>query len=310
MPQLALPLAPFSNRGLFRDHFLLNRLPADASWAADVEPLRLRFQSLLQQALPTAAAVNEATLENDLIRPALEALGFVPATWVEKEFAQQFAPDYTVFTSPEARTQAVTGGRRDGAFYERALCLVEAKAWAVDLDRAAGRERSPMAQLKRYLVESGVEWGVLTNGAEWRLLMRDGPLDHCFGVSLPDLAVRADGTFKYFAVRFGRAAVQDGLLHRVRTESLAYAERLEDDLRERVRDALTALGRGLLQGERIRRGNRDWAPDPSGLRVLFDAGMLSPSSPSMGPGSRSKTSASSPASSAALIRSELIHTRR
>ena len=253
MAQLSLPVAPFVNRGLFRDHYLHTRLPGEPFWALDVEPLRAALASLLDRVVPTAPALNEATLETDLIRPVLEQLGFEPATWVKKQAAPSYAPDYTVFASKERRDAALVVGLGRGTFFEHALCLVEAKSWGLDLDRAAGRERSPMAQLKRYLVESGVSWGILTNGVEWRLLARDGPVDVYYAVRLPDLARSTDGSFRYFAHLFSREAFGAQVPARVRGESVRFAERLEEDLRERVREALAALGKGLLAGERVRR---------------------------------------------------------
>jgi hypothetical protein len=274
MPQLELGTQPFQNRGVFRDHYLLHRLPAEQpEWSEDVEALRVQVQGLFQRAEPGAPQLNEATLEGDLIRPVLEALGFRHEEWVEKQDAQALEPDYTVFGTLADKRDAL-GRRGDGTFYEKSLCLVEAKAWTVDLDRRVGRERSPMAQLKRYLVESGVTWGILTNGREWRLLKRDGSVDRCYAVRLDSILARPAREFRYFSLFFRRRALESDFLRRVERESRRYAERVEADLRDRVREALVALGRGLLAAERARRGDPGWIPDQASLRTLFDAAML------------------------------------
>jgi len=273
MPQLELALGGYACRGLFREHYLTERLPVEQpEWKTDVASARNVIAGLMARIEPTAERLNEATLEGDLVRPTLEALGFSHDAWLEKQDAGALEPDYSVFRSQEEKIEAL--GRRGGAgLYEKAICLVETKAWPVDLDRRAGRERSPMAQLKRYLVESGVAWGILTNGREWRLLRREGPVDRCYVVRLPTL-LKSDRDFRYFALFFGRGAFATDFLSRVERQSRQYAERIEADLRDRVRDALVALGRGLLAGERARRDDPSWTPDEIALRTLFDAAML------------------------------------
>jgi hypothetical protein len=273
MPQLELALSVFECRGLFREHYLTERLPAEQpEWEAEVASARNAIAGLMARIAPTAERLNEATLEGDLVRPILEALGFNHHAWLEKQDAGALEPDYTVFRSQEEKIEAL--GRRGGAgFYEKAICLVEAKAWPIDLDRRVGRERSPMAQLKRYLVESGVAWGILTNGREWRLLRREGSADRCYVVRLSTL-LQSDRDFRYFALFFGRDAFATDFLSRVERQSRQYAERIEADLRNRVHDALVALGRGLLAGERARRADPSWMPDATALRTLFDAAML------------------------------------
>ena len=118
---------------------------------------------------------NEAQVENDLIRPVLNALGW--------SFLLQQAipgsgqtPDYMLFASDD-----------DGAAVDRgadvsqyALGLAEAKAWSIDMDRRIG-PRSPGTQLQDYLAtfwrhtNGRVRWGILTNGETWRLYRATGP---------------------------------------------------------------------------------------------------------------------------------------
>lgn len=61
---------------------------------------------------------------------------------------------------------------------KRAIGILEAKRWRRDLD--AGRpddekspNRVPSGQIINYLIRAEQPWGILTNGAEWRLYWRD-----------------------------------------------------------------------------------------------------------------------------------------
>lgn len=265
---------PFVTRGLFREHYLRRRLPADGAWQEQFAGLQVRLGHQLERIRSSAPRMNEATLETEWIRPTLSDIGFGTDLVIEKQQTDAFEPDYVLFGSGQDRDRALSSRQAGGTLYEQAVALVEAKAWNVDLDAAQGRERSPMSQIKRYLVESGVAWGILTNGREWRLVSREGSADQFYGIDLPELTRASGEDFKYFAVIFSHAALTTGRLNQIRGESLRYAQQLEDDLRSRVREALTPLGQGLLHGERVRRGQPNWRPDSEALQVLFDAAML------------------------------------
>jgi len=115
MPQLDLALSVFECRGLFREHYLTERLPAEQpEWEAEVASARNAIAGLMARIAPTAERLNEATLEGDLVRPILDALGFNHHAWLEKQDAGALEPDYTVFRSQEEKIEALGrwgGGR-------------------------------------------------------------------------------------------------------------------------------------------------------------------------------------------------------
>ena len=121
-------------------------------------------------------ASNEAQIEDALIRPVLNALGwtYLPQQPIP---VSGLRPDYMLFADADARA-AFTAGGSDTSVYP--LAPAEAKAWETDLDRRAGRPLSPSAQLQDYLRQfwlstSGrVKWGILTNGETWRLYRATG----------------------------------------------------------------------------------------------------------------------------------------
>ena len=119
-------------------------------------------------------ASNEAQIEDALIRPALNALGwsYLPQQPIP---ISGRTPDYMLFADDDARA-AFTGA---GDISHYPLAPAEAKAWGTDLDRRAGA-LSPGAQIQDYLRQfwlstSGrVKWGILTNGETWRLYRATG----------------------------------------------------------------------------------------------------------------------------------------
>ncbi|MDE2785270.1 MAG: restriction endonuclease [Chloroflexota bacterium] len=119
-------------------------------------------------------ASNEAQIEDALIRPVLNALGwsYLPQQPIP---VSGKTPDYMLFADDDARA-AFTGA---GDISHYPLAPAEAKAWGTDLDQRAGT-LSPSAQIQDYLRQfwqstSGrVKWGILTNGETWRLYRATG----------------------------------------------------------------------------------------------------------------------------------------
>ena len=120
-------------------------------------------------------ASNEAQIEDALIRPVLNALGwsYLPQQPIP---VSGRTPDYMLFADDDDRAVFTGGG--DNSRYP--LAPAEAKAWGTDLDQRAGRPLSPSAQIQDYLRQfwqstSGrVKWGILTNGETWRLYRATG----------------------------------------------------------------------------------------------------------------------------------------
>ena len=170
--------------GLFAGEFLaesVRELPqwkeARADLAAGVAA-RLRD---IRAAFPASEDSNEAVTEDEFIWKVLGALGWTAALRQQNLSLRGHhdIPDGLLFTSDADKTQAL-GVHEEAHRYAAGVCLVESKRWGLDLDRASGAHRiAPATQMLRYLAEARVvtggrlRWGILTNGARWRLYHTD-----------------------------------------------------------------------------------------------------------------------------------------
>ena len=122
---------------------------------------------------------NEAQIEDALIRPVLNALGwsYLPQQPIP---ASGRTPDYMLFADDADRAAFTAAGDVVADVARYPLAPAEAKAWQVNLDRRDGA-RSPSGQIQDYLKEfwqstrGRVKWGILTNGETWRLYRATGP---------------------------------------------------------------------------------------------------------------------------------------
>ena len=174
-------IRPFQG-SLFAEDFLreaITELPdwdgVSASAVDELEgALRARFARF-----PTDLSPNESQTEEDLIWPVLGRLGWTAHLRQQNlsPVGRQDVPDGLLFADDAAKDRA---NRFAGEWrrYEHGLAVVESKRWLRPLDRRSGRrgeESAPATQMLRYLrriddVTTGkVRWGILTNGASWRL---------------------------------------------------------------------------------------------------------------------------------------------
>ena len=119
---------------------------------------------------------NESQTEQDLIRPLLHLLGWTDDLPQQTTSGGENIPDLLLFPDAQAKTRAT--GSKASPFLE-ALAVAELKRFRRPLDtRGTGRgtqASSPHAQMLRYLREAetvtdgSFRWGILTNGAVWRL---------------------------------------------------------------------------------------------------------------------------------------------
>jgi hypothetical protein len=130
-------------------------------------------------AFPTSQTPNETQTEDDLIWKVLKTLG-----WSEYLRQQNLAPkgredvpDGLLFLDKASKTQA-NKTPKEWRRYEFGAAVVESKRWQRPLDRQSGRkgeETAPFTQILRYLrriddlTNGELRWGILTNGAQWRL---------------------------------------------------------------------------------------------------------------------------------------------
>ena len=128
---------------------------------------------------PIAGSPNESQTEDDLIWPVLAHLGWTASLRQQNLSAagRQDVPDGLLFQDAAAKDRA-NGFTEEWRRYAFGLAVVESKRWRRPLDRQSdrrGEETAPSTQMLRYLrrvddlTTGALRWGVLTNGARWRL---------------------------------------------------------------------------------------------------------------------------------------------
>ena len=166
---------------LFADDFLRQTVVhSDAYRALDdaaLDATESAFRKIFDR-FPTDQMPNESQTEDDLIWPILRLLG-----WTEHLRQQNLAPrgrshvpDGLLFADDETKDCANTC--QESQRYAFGLAIVESKRWHETLDRGAkndGERIAPSTQMLRYLrrvddlTQGKLRWGILTNGAKWRL---------------------------------------------------------------------------------------------------------------------------------------------
>lgn len=177
-----MTIALASQGSLFTSDYLTGSIQNDAEWAqiADSDLDSIRDQILKRfEAFPIDKQPNESATEKDLIWPVIEALGWSAySTQVNLSArGRQDVPDVVLFESDEKKQVADASGV-DLKSYELGSVVVESKRWQRPLDRRsskANEQTAPSTQMLRYLrriddlTDGALRWGILTNGAKWRL---------------------------------------------------------------------------------------------------------------------------------------------
>lgn len=263
-----MPSTP--TRSLFSQHFLEKRLPDETEWRVEVDPVYSHVQHLYQERKDFLPTLNEAQTEQEFIRPVLDIVGFsyVPQTSFKKA-GQVQRPDYALFTG-EGKKRAQRVLKDETAFYGDALAILDAKYWARPLSeqhkndaRDEFKNANPTFQMVNYLIGTGVDWGILTNGETWRLYYRlaSSTATEFYQVNLVQLLSQKDPEqFKYFFLFFRREAFErdaqgKSFLERVREGSLTYARVIGDQLKDLVyKQVFPLLAGGFIAYRRNEKG--------------------------------------------------------
>ena len=167
---------------LFADDFLVDAVAETDEWREiDGEVLDSFGEAVagIFQRFPVAGTPNESQTEDELIWPILAELGWT-ANLRQQNMSMRGrddVPDGLMFADDAAKGRADEFGE-EWRRYELGLALVESKRWLRPLDRRSGQrgeETAPSTQMLRYLrraddlTEGRLRWGILTNGARWRL---------------------------------------------------------------------------------------------------------------------------------------------
>jgi len=163
-------------------------------------------------------------------------------------------PDYAFFSDRASLDDAHKN--MGNSLYNNAIAIGEVKRWGIELDRFGkdekDRKRNPSLQIWIYLHDVSPKWGILSNGAKWRLYCKERLRDDYYEIDLPSLLVTNDiDNFKYFYYFFRRDAFllsADGtiFLDEVLKGSADYAKVIGDDLKDNVYKAMKKVAEGFF----------------------------------------------------------------
>ena len=233
---------------LFTNYFLEEGILHTDAWQeslsqpSDFDSFRAQALALLQNAA-NFHTINEASTEQELIRPLFELLGWVDYLPQQGSDHNEDIPDHLLFGDAESKDRAFA--KPSPNRYPDALVVAESKRFNRPLD-ARGKTSSPHGQILRYLAtadinsDGRIRWGILTNGRVWRLYDRRA-LPRASGYYEVDLeaAFHADDDFhalRTFRLLFGRPAfspqhgAQTSFLEDAIAEGRRYEEQVANDL--------------------------------------------------------------------------------
>ncbi len=255
--------AAVKNQSLFSDYYLESLIVEQPQWVdtPEIESDYAAIKQLLDAVAPNAPNHNEAQLEHELIQPLLKWLGHVFEVQPTLQTPQGVKrPDYAFFASEDSH-DAAQSHINTNRLFQTALALGDAKAWSRNLDRKVEgtgdpfNNQNPNYQIDFYLRCADKDWGILTNGRQWRLYHRETSyrMDSFYEVDLAAL-LSTDGdldSFRYFYCLFRRDAFTPdasgrSFLDLVLADSQQHTIAVSDDLKNRVYDALRLLIGGFL----------------------------------------------------------------
>ena len=231
------------------------------------------------EAFPHQGTPNESQTEDDLIWKSLYCLDWTAHLRQQNlsSAGRTDVPDGLLFIDDAAKSRAV-GIAEERARYAVGAVMVESKRWLRPLGRTSDQTVAPSTQMLRYLrraddlTEGRMRWGILTNGAHWRLYYQ-GAGSVAEGFIEVDLAAilnipgHNDGLFplssderrhclKLFVLLFGRKAFlaerADGrtLHQRALVESRLYEERVSANISNLVfEEVFPSLVRAIAEAE-------------------------------------------------------------
>jgi len=271
--------APYFTNRLYENNFFCSQLP---SMILDTQEKRDLFEAV--KALHSGknlSAMNEAQLEDAIIKPMLVLLGWAPLYQEVKIFqGGEEKPDWTLFAS-EAEKAAYLAYDKD-ARRDRLAGIVsfcESKASDKNLDTGkAKKDDNPYRQILHYLTYARKDFGFLTNGLEWWLVDNRAVSSQkrYLRVALAEILDKdAYDEFRIFAHLFARSTyVPDVTEKKTGFDKIAEAEAtarlaVEEDLRSVIygadgRDSLfERIGTALFAAT----GNE---ASPENLRHIFE----------------------------------------
>ena len=168
---------------LFTEYFLTDGIQQTAEWQASVASPS-SFESFRSAAIDCLEAFgqytspNESLTEQDLIRPALELLGWLDYLPQQGAARNEDIPDHLLFADAKSKARAAARTSSEKR-YSDALVVEESKRFGLPLDNRDKNDTvqssTPHGQIIRYLStadtlsDGRIRWGILTDGRIWRL---------------------------------------------------------------------------------------------------------------------------------------------
>lgn len=268
----------FKCKGIFADPFVGDHLPIDGSpartgnkviddyWGSDeleYEHFFNEVTNIFERFYPTCKSWNEYQLEEKFIKPILTALGYeYDVQETVTHAGKRSRPDYTLFFDSKSIDQALKAKERDEAkYWAKAISVADAKAWSVDLDSDGGPQNCPSSQIVRYLDATVKDWGIITNGRQWRLYYRncqDRSLKY-FEIDLERICLSKNKheRMQYFFYFFRNKALnrpkekEASFLDSVLKESEAYAVQVSNNLKEKIIRQAPRLTEALMRDKGV-----------------------------------------------------------
>jgi hypothetical protein len=266
----------FLTRGIRETH------PYEAFTDADLAAFRAALSGIFGT-LSSASSINEAQTEQLVIEKLLVQLGwgddYLPQVNASGK-GREDVPDALLFRNAKAKQDALAESRDDRR-YRHGIAILEAKRWLRPLDRGDSGNPldpgAPSSQMLRYLSRTdvvsdrAVKWGILTNGAVWRLYWQDArsraeeffELDMAVALGLPGVQVEIDApapddALRLFFLFFHRQGFLpqdwDGARRSFHAYALSearlYEEKVSQDLGARVfSEIFPQLAQALAAGD-------------------------------------------------------------
>lgn len=193
----------FRNEGTLFENDGLAHLSETPEWqVSKIAEIRRLLEELLEKReINLETQMTSLETQYNWVAPVLRLLGF---TFSVSELSPDTdaRPDMTLFyNADDFRTAVHRRGERE--FFAQSLAVLKCYSWNVDLADVQLEDGpgDPGYLVDRLIRATGVSWGILTNGRQWRLYHREssGLMSTYFEVDL--YAALSEGgldEFKYF----------------------------------------------------------------------------------------------------------------
>lgn len=196
-------MSVFRNEGTLFENEGLSNLSTTAEWQnQNVDEIRRQLEELLEKREQNIEeGMNALETQFYWTSPVLRLLGY---TFSVAELAPDadVRPDFTLFyNADDFRTAVHRRGERE--FFAQSLAVLRGYDWGTNLEdiQVADGPADPGYEVDRLIRSTGVNWGILTNGRQWRLYHREssGLMSTFFEVDLYTVLTEGEPQdFKYF----------------------------------------------------------------------------------------------------------------